>query len=159
RSYEIYLAAYNRMRGRWIVQLEQPEPDGKPRLSRHTSEWTIFRDHGRLRLSETRDRGNVREVIELLRQPNQMVWPYPDGMILGRLQPSAQDDLDALSSSLCSPCYGITDGKSIPDFLRRAKTSVQAETLEGRSLYRLRGLTMDARLEVWIDPALGYAAR
>ncbi len=159
RSYETSMAAYSRMRGRWTVQREKSISDEEEKLPKSTAEWAVFRDHGRLRLSETTDSENGHEVFESLRRGEQLVYILADGSVRGRLQPSAQDELDHLSISLCSPCYGIIDCKWIPDFLRMAKLSVQAETLDGRPLYRLRGLTMDAKIELWIDPTIDNAAR
>jgi hypothetical protein len=159
RSYETSLAAYGRMKGRWTVQLETSKRDEAEKLAKSTAEWTVFRDHGRLRLIETTTVENGQRVFESLRLGTQLISVYPSGVLLGWLHPSGQDKVGWLSSSLCSPCYGIIDRKWIPDFLRMAKLSVTAETLDGRPLYRLRGLTMDAKIEVWIDPSLDHAAR
>ena len=158
RSYEASLAPYSRMKGRWTVQLEKSEPaEENPRKS--IAEWAVFRDQDRLRLLETRDSEKGHTVFDCVRQGKQLISVYPSGSVLGWLHPSVQDELDRLGSSLCSPCYGIIDGEWIPDFLRMAKTSMQADTLDGRPVYRLRGLTMHAKIELWIDPSLDYAAR
>lgn len=159
RSYESSLSAYGRMKGRWNVQLETSEPTSREKSPRSTAEWAVFRDHDRLKVIDTTVRENGPEVFEALRQGTQQIHVHSDGRVLGWLQPSTQVEFDLLGSSLCSPCYGIMDSKWIPEFLRTAKLSVQAETLEGRPLYRLRGLTMDAKIELWIDPSLDYAAR
>jgi hypothetical protein len=160
RSYETNLAAYNRMRGRWTVQLEKSKRrEGEEERPKEIADWAVFRDHDRFRLFQTMDSVKGQEAFETLRQGKQMVSLRPDGTVFGRLQPSAQDELEQLSGSPCSPCYGIIDGEWIPDFLRKAKISVQPEKLEENPLYRLRGLTMDAKIELWIDPSLNYAAR
>ncbi len=159
QSYETSLALYSRVRGRWTLQLEKSPPDEEVKHPESTEEWAVFRDPGRLRLVQTRDSENGHEVFETLWGPEQQVSVFADGTILAWLRPSAQSKLNQLGGSPCSSCYGIIDQKWIPDFLRTAKTSVQAVTLEGRRLYRLRGLTMDTKIEVWIDPSLDYAAR
>jgi hypothetical protein len=159
RTYESSLSAYGRMRGRWTVQLETSKRDEAEKLAKSTAEWTVFRDHGRLRLIETMIVGNGQRVFDSFRLGTQLISVYPDGVVRGWLHPTAQDEVRQLSFALCSPCYGIIDGKWIPEFLRMAKLSVSAETLDGRPLYRLRGLTMEAKIEVWIDPSLDHAAR
>jgi hypothetical protein len=160
RSYEINLAAYNRMRGRWTVRLEKSKRgEGAEERPEELTDWAVFRDHDRFRLFQNMVGVNGQEAFETLRQGRQMVSLRPDESVFGRLQPSAQDELDQLSGSPCSPCYGIIDSEWIPDFLRKAKISVQLDKLQGNSLYRLRGLTMDAKIELWIDPSLNYAAR
>ena len=123
-------------------------------LPKSTASLAVYRDQDRPRLFETTDTGNSQAVFESLRQGKQLVYVQPRWRkSFGRLQPSAQDELDQLSGSPCSPCYGIIDSEWIPDFLRMAKLSVHADTLEGRPLYRLRGLTMDAKIGVCIDPS------
>lgn len=160
RSYETNLAAYHRMRGRWTVRLEKSKRgEGEEERPKEITDWAVFRDHDRFRVYQTMEGVNGQEAFETLRQGKQMVSLRPDGTVIGRLQPSAQDELDWLSGTPCSPCYGIIDSEWIPDFLRKAKISVQPEKLEGNRLYRLRGLTMDAKIELWIDPSLNYAAR
>ena len=160
RSYETNLAAYNRMRGRWTVRLEKSkrgeEEEERPK---EVTDWAVFRDHDRFRVFQTMESVNGQKAFETLRQGKQTVSLRPDGTVIGRVQPSAQDELDQLSGTPCSPCYGIIDSEWIPDLLRKAKISVQPEKLQGNRLYRLRGLTMDARIELWIDPSLNYAAR
>ncbi len=159
RSYETSLAPYNRMKGRWTLHIEKSKPDEEVKHAESTEEWSVFRDPGRLRLVQTTDSDKGHEVFETLWQAEQQVSIFADGTILAWLQPSAQSKLDHLGGSPCATCYGIIDQKWIPDFLRTAKLTVQAVTLDKRPLYRLRGLTLDTKIEVWIDPALGYAAR
>jgi hypothetical protein len=159
RNYEKSLAAYSRMRGRWTLEREKSKSDEDEKLPRSTVECALFRDHDRLKLSRTTDSGNGPEKFEALRQGKQLLHVHSKGDILGWLQSSAQNDVDLLNETFLSPGFGIIDCKWIPDFMRMAKISVQAETLEGRPLYRLRGLKMDAKIELWIDPSLDYAAR
>jgi hypothetical protein len=159
RNYETSLAPYSRIRGRWTVQLENLVPARKEKMAKSTAEWTVFRDNDRLRLFEIKDSEKGRAVFDCVLLGKQMISVSPNGIVRGWFHPSAQDKVGRLGLSLCSPCYGIIDGKWIPDFLRTAKLSMQADTLEGRPLYRLRGLTMHAKIELWIDPSLGYAAR
>jgi hypothetical protein len=158
RNYETSLAPYRRMKGRWTIQLEKSEPAGE-NSRKSTAEWAVFRDQDRLRLSEIRDSEQGRTVFDCVRQGKQLICVYPNGIVRGWLHPAAHDELGLLSASLCSACYGIIDGQWIPDFLRMAKTSVQADKLDGRPVYRLRGLTMHAKIELWIDPSLDFAAR
>jgi Flp pilus assembly protein CpaB len=124
-----------------------------------SEEWAVFRDHDRTRVIKTTNSEKGVVVFESIRQGKLLVSVFADGKVLGWLQPSAQQDSNQLGGSLCSPCYGIVDQEWIPNFLRTANTSVEAETLEGHPLFRLRGLTMDAKIDVWIDPSLNYAAR
>jgi hypothetical protein len=159
QSYETSLAPYRRMRARWTLQFAKSSPDQEAQHEESTVQWAVYRDSDRLRLLQTTDSEKRHEVFETLWQAEQQVSVFADGTIHAWLQPSARSKLDHLGGSPCSPCYGIIDQKWIPDFLRTAKLSVQAMTLEGRPLYRLRGLTMDTKIEVWIDPSLGYAAR
>jgi Flp pilus assembly protein CpaB len=142
-------------------QLDLGQNKGTLRLAlpKSSEEWVVFRDHDRVRVIKTTNSENGLAVFESMRQGKLLVSVYADGKVLGWLQPSAQQDSNQLGGSLCSPCYGIVDQEWIPDFLRTAKISVEAETLEGHPLYRLRGLTMDAKIDVWIDPSLNYAAR
>jgi hypothetical protein len=166
RRYETSLSPYRRMRGRWTLELEeslqllhQRKPGEVARIPNSTEVWAIFRDDECMRLTQTKDTGRVHEVFESLRQRKQQVSIYSNGHIMAWLQRSAESDRELLGASLCSPCYGIIDGKWIPGFLRTVKLSVEEETREGRPLYRLRGITMDAKIELWIDPSLDYAAR
>ena len=157
--YETSLAAYNRMKGRWHVVLEEPEPGENPGPQVVTQEWTVLRDHDRSRLLKTENRGNARTFYESVRQANQWVSVYLDGTIFGRTQVSAQSDMEELGMADPSPCYGIIDQKWIPTFLRTSKVSARAETLDGHAVYLLRGDTMDAEIDLWLDPLLDYAAR
>ncbi len=138
---------------------EKSKPDEEEKLPISSEEWAVFRDHDRMRVIKTTNSENGQAVFESIRQGKLLVSVFADGKVLGWLQPSAQQDSNPLGGSLCSPCYGIVDQEWIPNFLRTASISVQAETLEGHPLYRLRGLTMDAKIDVWIDPSLNYAAR
>ena len=142
-------------------QLDLGQNKGTLRLAlpKSSEEWAVFRDHDRMRVIKTTNSENGQAVFESIRQGKLLVSVFADGEVLGWLQPSAQQDSNQLGGSLCSPCYGIVDQEWIPNFLRTANISVQAETLEGHPLYRLRGLTMDAKIDVWIDPSLNYAAR
>ena len=159
RSYEASLAPYSRMQGRWILRIEKSKPDEEVKHPESTEEWSVFRDPGRLRLVQTTHIENRHEVFETLWQADQQVSIFASGTILAWLQPAAQSKLDQLGGSPCSTCYGIIDQKWIPDFLRTAKLTAQEVTLEGRRVYRLRGLTLNAKIEVWIDPSLGYTPR
>jgi len=166
RRYETSLAPYSRMRGRWTLDLEESlnslrqlkpgEADSRPNSK---EEWAVFRDTDRLRLVQTAHSEHGQEVFEALWQGKQQVSKHSNGQLVARLQWSVESELEFLGSSLCSPCYGIIGSNWIPDFLKTAKTSVEEATLEGRPLYRLRALRMDAKIELWIDPSLNYAAR
>ena len=81
------------------------------------------------------------------------------GTVFSRVQVSAQEDMEQLGMAASSPCYGIIGQKWIPTFLRMAKVSVRADTLEGREVYVLRGVTEDVEIDLWLDPSLEYAAR
>ena len=82
-----------------------------------------------------------------------------------RLQPGpilctvCTEDMEQLGMAASSPCYGIIGQKWIPTFLRMAKVSVRADTLEGRAVYVLRGVNGDVEIDLWLDPSLEYAAR
>ncbi len=153
QRYEKSLAPYQRMKGRWTFQIEKSKPDEVQKHPEATEEWAVFRDRGRLRLVQTTDSEKGHEVFESLFQPEQEVSVFADGVILGWLKPSAQAETNMLGGSLCAPCYGFIDQKWIPDFLRTAKLSVQAETIDGHAVFRLRSLTLDTKIELWIDPA------
>jgi hypothetical protein len=73
RSYETSLAAYGRMKGRWTVQLETSKRDEAEKLPKSTVEWTVFRDHGRLKLIETTNVENGKRVFDSLRLGTQHV--------------------------------------------------------------------------------------
>ena len=155
RRYETSVAPYRRMRGRWTVQRETSNPE-----EREKSEWVVCRDPERLRVLETKDTANGHEVFECrMRRGKESISFFAEGKIVCYPPPSSESELDLLGSSMCAPCYGVISGRWIPDFLHSAKLSVQSDTLDGRSVYRLRGLTMDTKMELWLDPSLDYAAR
>jgi hypothetical protein len=155
RSLEASLAPYSRMKGRWTVQRETSKPE-----EREQSEWVVCRDPERLRVLETKDTASGHEIFECrMRHGKETISFFADGKIVCYPQPSRESELDLLGSSICAPCYGVISGTWIPDFLHTAKLSVEADTLDGRSVYRLRGLTMDTKMELWLDPSLDYAAR
>ena len=133
---------------------EKSKPDEEEKLPISSEEWVVFRDHDRMRVIKTTNSENGQAVFESIRQGKLLVSVFADGKVLGWLQPSAQQDSNQLGGSLCSPCYGIVDQEWIPNFLRTANISVQAETLEPKTILTNRGVGSIDAAEVSGNPAV-----
>lgn len=156
--YEASLAPYERMRGRWKVEIEGGPPGDGAARPPHVEEWAILRDRDRARVAMTPP-GDEAPSYEAVKQGRRWIAVYANGHVSGHAEASPRVDAEYLGMAPSAPAFGIADQRRVAGFLRAAKLDARREPLDGRDLLVLRGVDGDVEVALWLDPALGHAAR
>jgi hypothetical protein len=162
RNYERSLLPYNRFRARWTSQAYDWEA-GKPRNPRGASrEWTLCRDNDRCSLRQLASGApeGTKFYENVVQREGQRLAVYANGVVIGRFRVTTDDFRDQLQITPASPSYGVIDDNFIPQFLDASPDlSARADALDGIPVQLVEGAAGDVRIQIWLDPQLGYVAR
>jgi hypothetical protein len=168
-GYEKSLVPYQRFKIKWIERnarlKEGNEPEWLNRIEqtlvrdrdrqRYTATWTNYNDVGQS------ERNWEEDVLEE-GKTGVSVHPGYSGddphvpIVIGNLHVSDEDYLRSMRRGLPAD---IIRGIWIPAFLKGSKVSAHTDSLDGRPVEVLRGVSGDIEVTLWLDPALGHTPR
>lgn len=165
-AYEKTLVPYQRVKIKWTQRTMYLEKDESLAWK---EEWTFLRDgdRGKSACIETAPSRHDKPLeYECLWQKGK--WSVylniptdsRDLEICYAAQPSEEQFVlrDTGSAAMHPASFGIFL-RSIPDFLRTSSMSASREVRDGHAVEVLRGVSDEAELRLWLDPALGYVPR
>ena len=174
QAYEKTLVPYRCFKVTLIDRYASLEKDKEPQWIDRDDTWTLFRDGDRgksmLTQKKTSEKGPTEqswqeEVWEKGKSEVSVHPPHPRRgpgdfnapIVISEFEVSEKDILKHVRFLPAS--YGVIADTSIPAFLQASKLSAERDTLEGREVNVLRGVSGEIEIKLWLDPALGHIPR
>jgi hypothetical protein len=169
QAYERTLLPYQQFKVKWTERNAAVREDNKPEWLNSLEE-TLVRDRDRQKYraiwTNYKDTGeserNWEEDVLEKGKTGVSVHPARSGedpqvpIVISDLRVSDEDYFGSMRRGIPA---GIIGGIWIPTFLQSSKLSAQQDTLDGRPVDVLRGVSGDIEITLWLDPAMNHIPR